>query len=40
MACKDYDIIISALDIANATGNSNPAQNGTVFVDFDYAYGG
>ena len=39
MACKDYDIIISALDIANATGNTNPAQNGTVFVDYTDCYG-
>jgi hypothetical protein len=39
MACKDYDIIISALDIANATGNSNPTQNGTVFVDYTDCYG-
>ena len=39
MACKYYDITISALDIADATGNSNPSQNGVIFVDYTDCYG-
>ena len=39
MACKNYDITISPLDIASATGNSNTFLNGRVFVNYPSCYG-
>ena len=35
MACNFYDITISALDLADATGNSNPLLDNVVFVDYN-----
>jgi len=32
MACNYYDITITALDLASATGNTDPSRNGVVFV--------
>ena len=34
MDCKYYDITISQTDIDNAVGNTNPAQNDVVFVNY------
>ena len=34
MACNFYDITIGAVDLADATGNSNPLLNNVVFVDY------
>ena len=34
MDCKYYDITISQADIDNAVGNTNPAQDGVVFVNY------
>lgn len=34
MACNFYDITIGALDLSDATGNSDPLLNGVVFVDY------
>ena len=39
MACKNYDITISALDIADATGNTPSSLNGRVFVNYTDCYG-
>ena len=39
MACKNYDITISPLDIAAATGNINTFLNGRVFVNYPGCYG-
>jgi hypothetical protein len=35
MACNFYDITISALDLADATGNSDPLLDNVVFVDYN-----
>ena len=32
MACNYYDITITSLDLASATGNTDPSKNGVVFV--------
>jgi hypothetical protein len=34
MACFNYDFTVDSSDLANATGNSNPALNGVVFVEY------
>jgi hypothetical protein len=34
MACFNYDINVQSTDLANATGNSNPALNGVLFVGY------
>jgi hypothetical protein len=39
MACKFYDIYIDSLDLANATGNSNPLLDGVVFVSYTDCFG-
>jgi hypothetical protein len=39
MACKNYDITISALDIADATGNTPSSLDGRVFVNYTDCYG-
>ena len=35
MACNFYDITIGALDLSDATGNSNPVLDNVVFVDYN-----
>ena len=32
LECSNYNIYIEASDISNATGNTNPAQNGKVYI--------
>ncbi len=32
MACQLYNVTISSLDTGNATGNTNPVNNGKVYV--------
>ena len=39
MACKNYDITISPIDIAAATGNIDTFLNGRVFVGYTDCYG-
>jgi uncharacterized delta-60 repeat protein len=39
MACKNYDITISPIDIAAATGNMDTFLNGRVFVGYTDCYG-
>ena len=34
MACKFYDITITGLMLASASGNTNPSFDGVVFVDY------
>jgi hypothetical protein len=34
MACFNYDFTVDSSDLSNAVGNSNPALNGVVFIDY------
>lgn len=34
MACKYYDVLIDSVDLADATGNSNPSFDNTIFVSY------
>jgi hypothetical protein len=34
VACNQYDVFISAIDLGSASGNTNPYYNGRVYVDY------
>jgi hypothetical protein len=39
-SCDSYTVVISSIDTGNAYGNSDPSQDGVVFVEYDLCNGG